>query len=121
MSLRPKNQFDSETSPASTNARIAFQFARIAFRVASFFAITALIEWALLYAPIYISTPVIFAAFFACLDVLVCVIAMITSLVAILANFRVHRFAWRVWGAVGINALSVALCVNVISSTLSIR
>jgi len=111
----------NETSPESTNARIAFQFARIAFRVAAFFAISAAFEIALLYAPIYISTPVIFAAFFACVDVLICLVAFVTTLVAILANLRHNFFAWRVWCAVSLNAASVALCINVITSTLAIR
>ncbi len=111
----------TDSSPQSTNARIAFQFARIAFRTAAFFAITAAIELVLLYAPIYISTPVIFAAFFACLDVLICLVATVTTLVAILANIRLHPLAWRVWGALAINTASTLLCINVISSTLAIR
>jgi hypothetical protein len=110
-----------DSSPESTNARIAFQFARIAFRVSVFFVISAAFEIALLYAPIYISTPVIFAAFFACFDVLICLVAVITTLIAILANIRNHPFAWRVWCAVAFNTASVVLCINVITSTLSIR
>jgi hypothetical protein len=121
MTQQISGNISNETSAESTNARIAFQFARIAFRVAVFFVISAAFEIALLYAPIYISTPVIFAAFFACVDVLICLVAAVTTLVAILANFRHNFFAWRVWWAVSLNTASIALCVNVITSTLSIR